>query len=202
MLHQQSTLQETKEVEEIRDGQKCKVKYLVQHRLVPVRREAADLLKKLRNHSKTLPEVVSMNTNGQNLSKNIHGVHFNEGDREENVTNKLVKDKDKKLIDTLEKEKKGIPTDTKTAEELKKEGLLNKYGITDTQDTQHTFRITNLVMEGDPSDANDFEKGKAEFEKFIETVKENIFTTKKVRIRAHMNFRRQMTTNKFMGVSF
>jgi hypothetical protein len=202
MLYELATVHETKETEEVRDGNKYKVKYLVQHRQFPARPQAVDLLKKLRANMKTMPEILSMNTNGQNLSRNLHGITFNEGDREENVTNKLVKDKDKKLIDSLEKEKNRAPADTRTAEEIRVQQLREKYQVSDAMDVQHTFRIINLVLDGDPSEPNYFEKGKAEFEKFVETVKEHILQTKKTKIRANSNFRKHPVTDKFMGVSF
>ena len=109
MLYQLHTIHETKEAECEKDGQKCKVKYLIQKRKVPVRKEAADLLVKLTTAMQKDDSIKHLNTNNQNLSRTQNGMTFNQGSREENVTKNLVKDRDKVMMNKLEKENNSAP---------------------------------------------------------------------------------------------
>jgi hypothetical protein len=143
-----------------------------------------------------------MNTNGQNLTRNTLGIIFNEGNREENVTSKLVKDKDKKAIQDLEKNRNvGGTMDLRTDAEKKMQELRQKYDFGEMGEVQHTFRVVNLVLSGDPNEPDYFEKGKAEFDVFLEDVKDQILAKEKVRVRGNHNYRKQMHTDKFFGVN-
>lgn len=201
MLYDLRTVHDTTEREEIRDGEKVKVKLLVQHRKFPVRKQANQLLQKLYKNLPKNTEAVAMNTNGQNLTRNTLGIVFNEGNREENVTSKLVKDKDKKALQDLEKNRNvSGPADSRTDNEKKMQELRQKYDFGDMGEVQHTFRVVNLVLSGDPTEPDYFEKGKGEFDVFLEEVKEHILNTYKVRVRGNHNYRKQMLTDKFFGV--
>ena len=202
MLYDVQTIQETKEVEEVRDGHKCKVRYLVQKRMVPVRKEAVDLLKKLKANIQRLPDdIKTMNTNGQNLVRNTLGTTFNEGNREDNVTKQLVKDKDKVSLLRLEKEKTKVGVvDMLTDTEKKQRALQEKYSFADQPDVQHTFRITHLALNGNSADPVDFAEGKAEFEEFLDGIKDYVLQRSKVRLRFHTNFRKSMHNDVFTGV--
>lgn len=200
MLYDSQTVQETKEAEEMRDGHKCKVRYLVQKRLVPVRKEAVNLLEKLKANLQKLPEdVKALNTNNQNLVRNPHGTVFNEGNREDNVTKQLVKDKDKMTLLRL-KQESGKVADTMTDAERKQKALLEKYSFADQPDTQSTFRITNLALNGNPADPADFANGKAEFDDFLDGIKETIQAKHKIKMKVHYIFRKSMHTDVFNGM--
>lgn len=173
----------------------------MQKRLFPVRKEAADLLRKLITNTKNLPDdLKAMNSNNQNLTKNTLGTLFNEGNREDNVTKNLVKDRDKMMLQRLEKEKGRVMVDTTTEAEKKQKALIEKYGVSDQTDVQHTFRISNLNIEGNPADPNDFLDGKSAFDEFLEIIKETVANKSKVKLRFHYNFRKNMHTDIFTGV--
>ncbi len=200
MLYDLPTIQETREAEEVRDGHKCKVRYLVQKRMVPVRKEAVELLERLKANLQKLPEdIKSLNTNNQNLVRNTLGTVFNEGNREDNVTKQLVKDKDKMSLLRLEKEKTKV-VDTMTEAEKKQKALLEKYSFADQPDTQSTFRITNLALNGNLADPADFAEGKAEFDDFLDQIKESIQQKHKIKLKFHVIFRKSMHTDVFNGM--
>jgi hypothetical protein len=197
MLVNQPTYFETKEVEEIRNGQKCKVRYLEQKRMMPVRKEAVELLEKLKARMETLDAIKAQNTNGQNLVTHAHGIVFNEGNREDTVISKLVKDKDVANLQKLEKDR--LKTTETKIEQPKKMSQLAQIG-TEQGDIQHTFRVLNLAMSGNTADPFVFARGKNDFEDFLQNIKEEIFQKKKIRVRFNTNFRKSMHTDLFMGV--
>lgn len=195
MLYELTTIYETKEQEEMRDDQKCKVRYLIQKRKYPVRKEAADLLNKLKNNMLKIESVRSANANNQNISRTTIGMTFNEGSREDNVSKNLVKDRDKVMLSKLEKEKNKTTEDKPV--EKKNDLQLAQYAGTDDVPP---FRILDLNLPGDMRNPDDFLDGKAEFEEFIEDIKKEIFEECKRRIRVNLNFRKQMSTDRFNGV--
>ena len=195
MLYQLHTIHETKEAECEKDGQKCKVKYLIQKRKVPVRKEAADLLVKLTTAMQKDDSIKHLNTNNQNLSRTQNGMTFNQGSREENVTKNLVKDRDKVMMNKLEKENNSAPDKKLNEKKSDLAGFAYSEG-----DQQITFRVVDLMLPGDPKNEDDFKEGKAEFDEFIEDVKKELFEEKKVKIKVHLHYRKQMNTDRFNGM--
>lgn len=191
---------ETKEAEEVRTGErgmkeKWKVRYLIQKREVPVRKEALSYVEQLRARALKNTAYVAKNT-GQTLSVHPKGTVFDEGNREENFGNNWGTDADQAKINRINAASIEAIVGTATNEKPKP-SLGDKYNF---GDEQYFIKIQNLVLPGNVASMHEFEDAKFDFGQFLDGIRDTILANTKTRIRLYPQYGRRMRDNVFNGI--